>query len=121
MRLVPFTVITWLGILLIAGVVLDGGLRVSTLQDAQGIAQSAARAGTNAATGTSVNGDAFDINASMAITAAQNYLTSAGMTGTTTVDGDTVTVTVETTYTPLLLNFGPVTVEATGTARLIGG
>ena len=125
MRLLPFTMILWVGILIVAGVVVTGGGITATFQEQLGIAQSAARAATNAATGRSVNGDAFDLNPTMAINAAQNYLVQAGATGETTVDGDTVTVTVTTTYTPVFLgplaDLAPVNIEATGTARLIGG
>jgi len=105
------------------GLVVDGGGQVQTLQQAMTIAQSAARAGTNAATGSSVNGDAFDLSSPMAVTAAQNYLAAADVAGTVTVAGDTVTVTVEMTYTPRILgSYGlpPIPVEATGSARLIG-
>lgn len=105
------------------GLVVDGGGQVQTLQQAMTIAQSAARAGTNAATGSSVNGDAFDLSSQMAATAAQNYLASADVAGTVAVAGDTVTVTVEMTYTPRILgSYGlpPIPVEATGSARLIG-
>ena len=73
------------------------------------------------ATGTSVNGDAFNLSGPMAVTAAQNYLASAGITGKASVAGDTVTVTVEMTYTPHMLGaLGPLPVHATGSAKLIG-
>lgn len=125
MRLLPFTVFLWVAILLVIGIVLDGGGRVAHQQEALGIAQAAARAGTNAATGTSVHGDAFALNTDMAVAGAQTYLAQSNIAGTATVAGDTVTVTVETIYYPVILgplaDLAPVTIRATGTARLIGG
>ncbi|WP_336629986.1 MULTISPECIES: hypothetical protein [unclassified Microbacterium] len=120
--------LTWfLGLFVICfifmGFVVDSFGKVQMFQEAQTTAQSAARAGTNAATGASVNGDAFNISGPMAATAAQNYLASAGVRGMVTVGGDTVTVTVEMTYLPHMLGpipLPPIPVHATGSARLIG-
>lgn len=119
--------VTWfLGIILsfflLAGLVVDSGGKIQTHQHALATAQQAARAATNAAAGRSVDGQAFDLSGPMAATAAQNYLAAAGLSGDVSVAGDTVTVTVSTTYNPVLLSFlGPLPVEATGTAQLIGG
>lgn len=123
MKFLTWYVGVFLVLILLAGFVTDSLGKIQTLQQAISISQSAARAGTNAATGSSVNGDAFDLSPQMAVTAAQNYLASADVSGTATVSGDTVTVTVEMTYQPHML--GPIElplipVEATGSARLIG-
>lgn len=93
MKFVPLTAVSLVVLILLAGLMVDGGGKTQTLQQALTIAQSAARAGTNAATGNSVSGDAFDLSSQMAATAAQNYLSSAGVSGTAAVAGDTVTVT----------------------------
>lgn len=123
MKFVTWYVGIFLILIILAGFVTDSLGKIQTLQQALTIAQSAARAGTNAATGSSVNGDAFDLSPQMAATAAQNYLASAGVQGTVQIAGDTVTVTVEMTYQPHML--GPIQlpvipVEATGSAQLIG-
>ncbi|MDZ5146339.1 pilus assembly protein TadG-related protein [Microbacterium testaceum] len=106
--------------LLLAGLVVDGGGKTQTLQQAMTIAQSAARAGTNAAAGNSINGDAFNISTQTAVAAAENYLAAAGVEGTATVAGDTVTVTVTMTYHPRILAIVDLPVRATGSAQLIG-
>lgn len=121
MKFVPWFAMSFVILLTLAGVIVDGGGKTQTMQQALTISQSAARAGTNSAVGNSVSGDAFDLSTPMAVTAAQNYLTSAGVSGTVTVSGDTVTVTVRMVYEPKMLTFlGDLPVEATGTARLIG-
>lgn len=124
MKFVPWFLTFWVAILILAGVTLDGGGRVQTMQEALSIAQSAARSGTNAATGQSMNGDAFDLNPGMAIAAAESYLSQAGVDGTVTIDGDTVTVTVTTTYETRLINMIGITelpVTATASAELVSG
>lgn len=121
MRFITWWVGAFIVLIIIAGVTTDILGKIQTYQQAFTIAQGAARAGTNAATGTSVNGDAFNLSGPMAVTAAQNYLASAGITGNASVAGDTVTVTVEMTYTPHMLGaLAPLPVHATGSARLIG-
>ena len=121
MKFVPWFAALTLVFVLLMGLVVDGAGKTQTLQQALTISQSAARAGTNAATGNSVSGDAFNLSPQMAATAAQNYLASAGVAGTATVAGDTVTVTVEMTYRPRILGaLGNMTVHATSSARLIG-
>lgn len=121
MKFAPLFVISFLTMVLIMGFVVDGGGKTQTLQQATTIAQSAARAGTNAATGSSISGDAFDLSPRMAAAAARSYLATAGVTGTVRVNGDVVTVTVEMKYSPRILEMvGDLTVHATGSARLIG-
>lgn len=124
MKFIPWFLTFWVAILILAGVTIDAGGRVQTMQEAISIAQSAARSGTNAATGQAMNGDAFDLNTAMAITAAQSYLDEAGVDGTVTVTGGTVTVTVNTTYQTRLINMIGITelpVTATASAELISG
>lgn len=123
MKFLTWYVMIFIVLVMLAGLATDSLGKMQTLQQALTIAQSAARAGTNAATGTSTNGDAFDLSTQMTATAAQNYLASADVRGTVTVTGDTVSVTVNMTYEPHML--GPIglpsiPVEATGSARLIG-
>lgn len=123
MKFLTWYVMIFIVLVMLAGLTTDSLGKMQTLQQAHTIAQSAARAGTNAATGTSTNGDAFDLSTQMATTAAQNYLASADVRGTVVVNGDTVTVTVNMTYEPHMLGpigLPPIPVEATGSARLIG-
>lgn len=124
MKFVPWFLTFWVAILILAGVTVDAGGRVMTAQEAISIAQSAARSGTNAASGQAMNGDAFDLNESMAVTAAQSYLQQAGIDGTVRVEGRTVIVTVTTTYKTRLISMIGITelpVTATASAELISG
>ncbi|MCZ4068930.1 MULTISPECIES: DUF3060 domain-containing protein [Microbacterium] len=120
MKFVPMWLGFFVALIFIAGIVVDGQGKTQTFQQALTVAQSAARAGTNAATGTSVNGDAFDLSIPAAVSAAENYITAAGATGTVTVNGNEVFVTVDMAYTPRILwMIGPLPVQATGSAALI--
>ena len=120
MKFVPMWLGFFVALIFIAGIVVDGQGKTQTFQQALTVAQSAGRAGTNAATGTSVNGDAFDLSIPAAVSAAENYITAAGATGTVTVNGNEVFVTVDMAYTPRILwMIGPLPVQATGSAALI--
>lgn len=120
MKFVPMWLGFFVALIFIAGIVVDGQGKTQTFQQALTVAQSAARAGTNAATGTSVNGDAFDLSIPAAVSAAENYITAAGATGTVTVNGNEVFVTVDMAYTPRILwMIGSLPVQATGSAALI--
>ena len=120
MKFVPMWLGFFVALIFIAGIVVDGQGKTQTFQQALTVAQSAARAGTNAATGTSVNGDAFDLSIPAAVSAAENYIPAAGATGTVTVNGNEVFVTVDMAYTPRILwMIGPLPVQATGSAALI--
>jgi hypothetical protein len=121
-KYIPLVLILAVAMVIIAGVVVDGDGKTQTLQQALTIAQGAARAGTNAATGNAVNGDAFTLSSDAAITAAENYLHDTAATGTAQVTGDQVIVTVNLTYTPKILGdfgIGPIPVHATAAAELI--
>jgi hypothetical protein len=124
MKFVPMWLGFFIALIITAGIVVDGGGKTQTFQEALSIAQSAARSGTNAATGTSVNGDAFDLSGPAAVAAARNYIAASGATGTARVVGNKVVVTVDMSYRPRILGafgFGPLPVEATGSAALIQG
>lgn len=111
-------------LIIIAAFVIDQGGEINTQQQAQTVAQGAARAGTNAASGNAIAGDAFDLAGATAVTAAQNYIAAAGpqYTGTVQLEGQEIVVTVRTTYqTKLAYWVGVSQLPASGTAaaRLI--
>lgn len=115
-----FTVIIVAALLVLAGLVFDGGRAMDGRVTALDEAQEAARAGaqqidlpTFRATGTAI------LNDNAAITAAENYIAATGDTGTATVAGDTVTVTVthiEPTQILSMIGIGSLTENATATA-----
>ena len=122
MKFIPMMVILAIAMMVIGGAVVDGDGKTQTLQQALTIAQGAARAGTNAATGNSVNGDAFNLSPDAAVTAAENYINAAGVHGSASIIDNQVYVTVEQTYTPNILGgfgVGPMPVHATASARLV--
>ncbi|WP_245849106.1 pilus assembly protein TadG-related protein [Lentzea kentuckyensis] len=116
-----FVVVLFIGLLVLAGLVLDGGLALGAKVRASGQAEAAARAGAQAidlavyrATG------AFRLLPAEAAAAAQDHLATVGATGTVTVSGDTVTVTVTASQTTQLLGLAGISslsVKGTGSAQ----
>ena len=115
-----FVVIFTLALLVMAGLVLDGGLALSAKVQAIDDAQAAARAGAQAidiplyrSTGQ------ITLDAQEATADAESYLAQAGHTGAVTVDGDQVTVTVtisQPTQILSLVGIARLTESGTGTA-----
>ncbi|OXM44489.1 pilus assembly protein TadG-related protein [Amycolatopsis alba] len=104
-RVTAFVLALLLGLLALTGLSLDGGLALASKVRAGGQAESAARAGAQAldlaayrATG------AVRVDPARARDLAQRYLDSVGATGTVTVAGETVTVTVTAVYRTQLLS-----------------
>lgn len=116
-----FVVVLTIGILALAGLTLDGGLALSAKVRANGQAQAAARAGAQAidlsayrSTGT------LQLVPAQAVADAQGYLATVGASGSVTVSGDTVTVTVTATQGTQLLGLvgiSSLTVHGTGSAH----
>jgi hypothetical protein len=115
-----FVVVFTLALILMAGLVLDGGLTLAAKVQAIDDAQAAARAGAQAidlptyrATGQ------ITLDPAEATTDADNYLAAAGHTGTVAVNGDQVTVTVTITQPTQILDIAGIDhliVTGTGTA-----
>ena len=115
-----FVVVFTLALLLMAGLVLDGGLTLAAKVQAIDEAQAAARAGAQAiniptyrATGQII------LDPAQATADAEDYLAAVGHTGTVIVNGDHVTVTVSITQPMQILSIGGIdrlNVTGTGTA-----
>jgi hypothetical protein len=104
-----FVVIFTFALLLLAGLVIDGGLTLAARVQAINEAQAAARAGVQAiniplfrATGQIV------LDPAQANQAAESYLAATGHTGTVQVNGDDVYVTVSITQPMQILGIGGV-------------
>ncbi|MDA8356559.1 MAG: hypothetical protein M0Z95_09775, partial [Actinomycetota bacterium] len=100
-----FVVVFMLALLVMAGLVLDGGLALSAKIQAIDDAQAAARAGAQAidvplyrSTGE------VTLDPAQATSDAEAFLTRAGRTGTVSVTGDQVTVTVTITQPTQILS-----------------
>lgn len=109
-------------LVVVVGLVVDSSGKYQSSQSAHMTAASAARAGTNAVAGQAVVDGTLSLNGSGAQAAAQSYLTAAGVSGNVTVVGDTITVSVEDTYTTRflsLIGINSLPVAATSSARII--
>ena len=115
-----FVVIFTFALLLLAGLVIDGGLTLASRVQAIDEAQAAARAGAQAidiplfrSTGEVV------LDAAQANQDAESYLAATGHTGTVQVNGDEVDVTVSITQPMQILGIGGIgslTVTGRGSA-----
>ena len=115
-----FVVIFTFALLLLAGLVIDGGLALAARVQAIDEAQAAARAGAQAinlplfrSTGQIV------LDSSAATADAERYLAVAGHSGTVTVTGNEVTVAVTISQPTQILGIagiGQLTVSGTGSA-----
>ncbi len=120
-QVTAFVAVLTAGLLLVAGLVFDGGTALAAKTRALDQAQEAARAGAQELSLAWVRGGAGPLlDPARAQAAAQASLAAAGATGTVSIAGDEVTVTVtSTTHTQLLhlAGVGEITVSATATAR----
>lgn len=120
-----FVVIITTALLVMGGLVIDGGYSLSARRQAFNEAEAAARSGAQAidldtlrATGT------VQLNADDAMARAEAYLAQTGHQGTVVVDGDTVRVHVNFRQPMLILSVvgvGPLDIEGDGTARAVRG
>lgn len=112
-----FLAVIALALLMAAGLVFDGGRKISALREASHVAESAARAGAQA-----VDPDTYRttgevrVEAEQAIALAEGFLAGVGHDGEVTTEGDQVTVTVTIAVDPVLLPTGEMRVSATETA-----
>ncbi|SDT13812.1 pilus assembly protein TadG-related protein [Actinoplanes derwentensis] len=118
-----FTVVWLAAALVLAGLVLDAGLAVSTKVNARAVANAAARAGARELdlAALRING-VIRIDQNKARTSAAGWSTRAGLRGTVTVTANTVTVSVTTSQPTQLLGLigiRSIPVHATATAEAI--
>ena len=112
-------------LLLVAGLVFDGGRVLTAHRDADAVASAAARAGGQSVDETGLRtGSGTPLDPSDAKRRVAAYLADTDFTGTATVVGDTVTVTVSRTETLPLLSLAGLhdtRISGTGTARAVRG
>lgn len=112
-------------LLLMVTLVYDGATKLRAARDASSIATQAARAGAQELTGQAIAGHLSPVHSSRGATAAHSYLDQVGVSGTVTISGSTVTVTVTRAWEPAFTGlFGADTVTGTATVssvRSIGG
>jgi Flp pilus assembly protein TadG len=116
----------FVALIALAGIVIDGGAKLNQAENATAIAQEAARAGAGMVNqADAYSSGTFTVDPAQAITAARQYLASAGYQGTVsqpTADSIRVTVTV-TSPTRVLSIIGIDSMTSTGsaTASLVTG
>ena len=121
-----YVVVITVGLLAMAGLVIDGGNALAAREQATDVAQQAARAGAEALSPDSLRGIPTGLTASPADAqaAANKILDTAAVTGTVSVDGGNVTVTVIVHKDTTILSafgVGPIEGKATSTATALHG
>jgi Flp pilus assembly protein TadG len=120
-----FLVVAVLALFVAVGLVVDGGQKLRATQRADDAAAEAARAAVQSVQpGTTVRGQAPQVDPAAAVRAAQAYLSAAGVSGTATAAGDRVQVTTSSSFTPAflsLIGLGTQTVTGRAEARLARG
>ncbi|MEU6349950.1 hypothetical protein ABZ896_11550 [Streptomyces sp. NPDC047072] len=117
-----FVLVTIVGLFAVAALVVDGGGKLRALNNAEGVANEAARAGGQAIdAGKAIAGEGVVVDRNAAVAAARSYLSRAGVSGSVTVsdDGASLDVTVHETYSPVFLPGGGWSVTGTGRADLV--
>ncbi len=115
------------GLMAMAGLVVDGGAALAARGRAADVAQQAARAGADALLPASLrtsNPDRLQVDADAARAAAQQVLDAGGVTGQVTIAGDTVTVHARVKRRTALLSavgINDVTGSASATATVLFG
>lgn len=108
-----------LALLACAGLAYDGGAIITATAAARDIASGAARAGAQQVASAAVHQGRTDLDPVLAVAAAEAFLTVAGVTGTVSVDGATVIVTVQTTQPMRLLPLPDRPIAATANATAV--
>lgn len=113
-----WAVIITTAVLMIVGLVVDGGSQLRATQRADQIAREAARAAGQAVTGDPILGRPGLVDVSRGRQAATAYLSAAGVTGDVQVDGTTIVVTTRVAWSPVILSaVGVDSVTVTGSAQ----
>ncbi|MFE7077064.1 pilus assembly protein TadG-related protein [Streptomyces sp. NPDC057620] len=115
-----FFAVTTVGVLLVMGLLVDGGGSLNAANRAQSLAQEAARAaGQQLDPAPAIQGTALTIDPDAARGAAQDYLAAVDVQGDVEVsaDGQILTVTVHATYrTSFAQLLGKTTISVSGSA-----
>jgi len=113
-------------LLVLAGLVIDGGRKLTESEGAYAIAQEAARAGAGMVNRSAAyRSGTFEVDSAQAVAAARAYLAAAGYRGSVSVSGaDRIRVTVtvtEPTVALSLIGIDSMTSTGTAVASLVTG
>lgn len=115
-------IVVWLivPLLAVAGLVIDGGYALGAKRAAMGEAEAAARIGADALDRGALRAGDVEVRSGQATMAAQAYLSSVGASGTVSVAGGEVTVTVtKRQKTAILSAVGVTKIPVSSTARAV--
>lgn len=113
-----WAVIITTAVLMIMGLVVDGGAQLRATQRADQVAREAARAAGQAVSGDPILGRPGLVDVTRGRQAATAYLAAAGVPGDITVTGATITVTTRVEFTPVMLSaIGVGSITVTGRAE----
>jgi len=111
-----------LAVVLLMGLVVEGGALLNARQKAAGIAREAARtAGQELDAARSATGGGAVVQQAAATRAGLRFLRAAGASGTVTVSTAVITVTATIRWNPTLIRFGGRDVTAAASVRLATG
>ena len=117
-----FVAVIALALVMVAGLVYDGGQILAAQATARDLAANAARAGAQQIDLDVLRADRVpSLDADAAEQAARSYLERSGVTGEVVVNGTSVTVTVHVREDMRILPVSDRVVSATDTATAIGG
>lgn len=115
-----FVVVMTMALLLMAGLVFDGGMGIAAKRRAINEAEAAARSGAQALDVSAYRSTGIStLDAEGARRAAQSYIDATGDTGEIVIEGDRITVTVHHQRSTSILGIagvGTMTVSGTGSA-----
>lgn len=109
-------------LVLVIGLVIDGAGKIQANENAQAIASGASRVAANAVASEIITNGGIRLDSHRAQIAATDYIEAAGMTGTVTVTGDEIRVTVKTSYETKfisIIGINSLPAEASATAEII--
>lgn len=117
-----FVAVVALGLVMVAGLVYDGGQILSAQATARDLAANAARAGAQELDLDALRSEGVAVlDPGRAVAAAQDYLDASGVEGSAVVDGADITVTVLVDAQMRILPVPDRTVRATDTATATPG
>lgn len=123
----PMVAVVAAALLLMVGLVYDGGLKLRAAREINSIAAEASRAAGQELTPDVIAGPLSSVDPARGAQAARSYLSQVGASGTVVVQGDTITITTTQSWSPSFTGlFGVEDRTVTGTAetslkRTIGG
>ena len=117
-----FVAVTMLGLLVLCGLVVDGGAKLRATQRADRIAAEAARTAGQAVDPAALVAGDVTVDRAAAVQSAQAYLAAAGVTGTVALSPDGTAIEVDVVVTAPSVFLGLVGIESfsvTGHGRAV--